>query len=130
MEAFIGSWKLEKSENFEDVMKALGICAIKRAAGNTAKPTHIFEKDPDGCYIFKTQSTFKNTECRFKLDEEFEEETSDGRKVKSVITLDGNVLKQTQTGGGKTTFIDRTVSGDVLDTVSITCLLFLLVFTI
>jgi fatty acid-binding protein 3 len=53
------------------------------------------EKDGDW-YKFHTESTFKTTILRFKLGEEFDEETLDGRQVKTVMKLEGNTLTQTQ----------------------------------
>lgn len=40
----------------------------------------------------KTSSTFKNTEIKFKLGEEFDEETADGRQAKSTMTADGTYI--------------------------------------
>lgn len=57
----------------------------------------------DGTYILKTNSPFKSSEIKFKLGEEFEEETPDGRKVKSVCTLEGNKLLHVQKGEKETT---------------------------
>ena len=39
----------------------------------------------------------------FRLGEEFEEETTDGRKCKTTVTMDGNklVTSQKAQGGGK-----------------------------
>lgn len=41
----------------------------------------------------------------FKLGEEFDEETIDGRNVKSVCTLDGNTLTHKQGGDKPSTII-------------------------
>ena len=57
----------------------------------------------NGVYTLKTTSTFKNSEIKFKLNQEFDEETIDGRQVKSVCTLEGNKLIQTQKGEKETT---------------------------
>lgn len=57
----------------------------------------------NGLYTLKTTSPFKNSEIKFKLGEEFDEETPDGRKVKCVCTLDGNKLVQIQKGEKQTT---------------------------
>merc|ERR1711872_1151515 len=54
--------------------------------GNAATPTVILEK-ADDTYSLKTITTFKTTEIKFKLDEEFEETTADGRVVKSTNKL-------------------------------------------
>ena len=48
----------------------------------TASPTTELTVDGDNLSI-KTQTTFKTTVINFKLGEEFDEETADGRKVKA-----------------------------------------------
>lgn len=70
---------------------------VLRKMGNTVSPTVELVKEGDE-YTFNTVSTFKSSSIKFKLDTEFDEETLDGRKVKSVITLDGNKLVQEQKG--------------------------------
>jgi len=54
---------------------------LKRGAAATAKPT-IEISESKGVYTLKTLSFFKNTEIKFKLGEEFDEETADGRRAK------------------------------------------------
>ncbi|XP_071642719.1 fatty acid binding protein isoform X2 [Temnothorax americanus] len=100
---FLGKrYKLFSSENFDEFMKALGVGMVTRKMGSTVSPVvELTEKD--GLYTLKTTSPFKNTEIKFKLGEEFDEETADGRKVKSVCTLDGNKLVQVQKGEKDTT---------------------------
>jgi len=74
-----------------------GVGMVMRKMGSSVSPVvELTEKD--GVYILKTSSAFKNTEIKFKLDEEFDEETVDGRKVKSICTLEGNKLVQVQKG--------------------------------
>lgn len=63
--------------------------------GMQVHPTCYLVKDGDQ-YSFHTDSTFKNSVVKFKLGEEFENETLDGRKVMTVITLDGNVMTQVE----------------------------------
>ena len=46
-----------------------------------AKPTLIISVNGDVVTI-RSESTFKNTEISFKLDQEFDEVTPDDRKVK------------------------------------------------
>nr|ABO93626.3 fatty acid binding protein a [Mesocestoides vogae] len=116
MEAFLGSWKLEKSKHFDEVMQKLGVGFLTRQAGKLAKPTLIVSCLGDGKYKMRSESTFKNTEFEFKLGEEFKEETPDGRTVQSTITLDGDTLKQVQVGE-KTTYIDRVIEGNELKTI-------------
>ncbi|KAK8743640.1 hypothetical protein OTU49_001180 [Cherax quadricarinatus] len=92
-----GKYKMESSENFDEFMKALGVGLVMRKMGNAATPTVEITKDGD-FYTMKTITTFKNTEVKFKLGEEFAETTADGRDVKSTITLEGNKMTHNQKG--------------------------------
>ncbi|VDD78936.1 unnamed protein product [Mesocestoides corti] len=116
MEPFLGSWQLETSENFDNVMKELGVGFLTRQVCNNSRPTYIVSSLGKGKYKMRSESTFKTTEFEFKLGEEFTEETPDGRTVKSTITIKGGTLKQVQVGE-KTTYIDRVVEGNKLKTV-------------
>ncbi|XP_011684606.1 PREDICTED: probable fatty acid-binding protein isoform X2 [Wasmannia auropunctata] len=100
---FLGKrYKLFSSENFDEFMKALGVGMVTRKMGSSVSPVvELTEKD--GTYTLKTTSPFKNSEIKFQLGAEFDEETVDGRKVKSVCTLDGNKLVQVQKGEKDTT---------------------------
>jgi len=80
--------------------------------GNAASPVVELTKNGDE-YTLTSQSTFKNTTTVFKLGEEFEEETPDGRKVKAVVTQEGNKLIHVQKGEKETTII-REFSEDEL----------------
>lgn len=111
MEALLGKkYKLNTSDNFDDYMKALGVGLITRKMGNTVSPT-IELTENNGEYTLSSSSTFKNTVITFKLGVEFDEETPDGRKVKSTITKDGNKLIQIQKGD-KDTQITREFSAE------------------
>ena len=66
-----------------------------RTVGNSVTPTIWLKKEGDW-YHFGTESTFKTTILKFKLGEEFDEETLDGRTVKTVMTIEDNKLVQTQ----------------------------------
>ncbi|KAG7198618.1 hypothetical protein KM043_005978 [Ampulex compressa] len=102
-EQFLGKrYKLFSSENFDEFMKALGVGMVIRKMGSSVSPV-VELTENDGTYTLKTTSPFKSSEIKFKLGEEFEEETPDGRKVKSVCTLDGDKLVQVQKGEKETT---------------------------
>jgi fatty acid-binding protein 3 len=94
-DTILGDWKLDSSENFEELMKELGVGLILRKVGATTKPNVKFEKDGDE-YVCTTTSAIKTHVIRFKLNEEFPEETMDGRKVLTTFTMDGNKLVQVQ----------------------------------
>ena len=58
-----------------------GVGMVTRKLGQAAKPTTEIKQDGD-TWTIATFSTMKNTLITFKLGEEFEETTADGRKVK------------------------------------------------
>jgi len=94
----------------------LGVGMVLRKMGNTVSPTVEVTQDGD-TYTLTTTSTFKTSAISFKLGEEFDEETLDGRKVKSVITLEGNKLIQEQKGDKPSTIV-REFTDNELTTVS------------
>lgn len=80
--------------------------------GNAVSPVVDLAKDGDE-YVLTSNSTFKHVETKFKDGVEFDQETPDGRKVKSVIKVDGNSLHEVQKDAdGKETTIDRTFTDD------------------
>ncbi|KAK7604813.1 hypothetical protein V9T40_005999 [Parthenolecanium corni] len=90
---------LTSSQNFDEYMKAIGVNVVTRKIGNSVRPVVELTQEPDGKLKLTSKSTFKNAGITFNLDEEFDEETLDGRKVKSIITLEGNKLIQIQRNG-------------------------------
>jgi hypothetical protein len=81
-----------------------GVGLVIRKMGNAVCPVIELTKNGDE-YTLTSQSTFKNTSITFKLGEEFQEETPDGRLVKTTITQDNNKLVQVQKGEKETTII-------------------------
>lgn len=80
--------------------------------GNAVSPVVELTKSGDE-YTLSSSSTFKNVVVKFKPGVEFDQETPDGRTVKSVFTVDGATLHEVQTSAdGKKTTIDRTWSND------------------
>ena len=47
-------------------------------------------------FFLETLTSFKNTKIEFKLGEEFEEYTADGRNCKTIATLEENKLVKVQ----------------------------------
>lgn len=92
-----GLYHLEKSENFEEFMKALGVGMVMRKLANNAKPSVEFKKNGDN-WIFNTISAVKTTEVKFKLNEPFDDTSLDGRECTTTFTLDGNKLTMLQKG--------------------------------
>jgi len=110
-----GTYKLDFSENFDEFMKALGVGMVMRKMANSATPVVTITKEED-TYTVKQATTFKTTEIKFKLGEEFEETTADGRVVKSTITLEGNMLKHKQVGDAAKKEKDSTMDREFTDT--------------
>jgi len=94
-----GKYALTKSDNFEEYMKAVGVGMVMRKLAATAKPVTEISKAEDETYTIKTCTTFKTTEIKFKLGQEFDEETADGRQCKSTIALNGDTMVHTQKCG-------------------------------
>ncbi|XP_053563075.1 fatty acid-binding protein, heart [Bombina bombina] len=112
-EKFVGTWKMVDSKNFDEYMKAIGVGFATRQIGNVTKPTTIICLDGDRIVV-QTQSTFKNTEVSFKLNEEFDETTADDRKCKSFVTIEDGKMKHLQKWDEKETTLVREVDGDKL----------------
>ncbi len=87
MAQIAGSWKLTNSENFDELMKELGVGLLTRKIGNTTKPTVTVTVDGDS-WDMVTESALKTHKLHFKLNEETETETMDGRKVKVSVIID------------------------------------------
>ncbi len=58
-----------------------GVGFATRQVGNRTKPNLVLCVDDQGLICMKSQSTFKTTEIKFKLNESFEEITADDRKT-------------------------------------------------
>ncbi|KAH9279083.1 Fatty acid-binding -like protein 1 [Echinococcus granulosus] len=114
MEAFLGTWKMEKSEGFDKIMERLGVDFVTRKMGNLVKPNLIVTDLGGGKYKMRSESTFKTTECSFKLGEKFKEVTPDSREVTSLITVENGVMKHEQDDKTKVTYIERVVEGNEL----------------
>lgn len=119
MPNFAGTWKMRSSENFDELLKALGVNAMLRkvAVAAASKPHVEIRQDGDQFYI-KTSTTVRTTEINFKVGEGFEEETVDGRKCRSLPTWENeNKIHCTQTlleGDGPKTYWTRELANDEL----------------
>ncbi|XP_035528241.1 fatty acid binding protein 4b [Morone saxatilis] len=109
VEQFVGNWTLTSSENFDEYMKAIGVGFATRQMGNMAKPNLVISVDDAGVVSMKSESTFKTTEIKFKLNEEFDEATADGRNTKTTFTLENGKLVQLQSWDGKKTTLEREI---------------------
>ncbi|XP_077375030.1 cellular retinoic acid-binding protein 1 isoform X1 [Festucalex cinctus] len=119
MPNFAGNWKMKSSENFDELLKALGVNAMLRkvAVAAASKPYVEIRQNGEQFYI-KTSTSIRTTEINFLIGEEFNEETVDGRKCKSLATWETEnkmYCKQTLvSGNGPKTFWTRELRGDEL----------------
>ncbi|XP_041037640.1 cellular retinoic acid-binding protein 2-like [Carcharodon carcharias] len=82
---FTGNWRMKNSENFEELLKQLdvGLLLRKIAVKAASNPSVEIKQDGENFYI-KTATTARTTEIRFRVGEEFDEQTVDGRPCKSL----------------------------------------------
>jgi len=88
---------MESSENFDKYMEAVGVGFVMHKMANSTKPTHVFIANPDGSYTLRAESV-KTQEQQFRLNEEFEEHTPDGRNAKLTIRVEDGKLIHDQKG--------------------------------
>ncbi|KAF0286710.1 Fatty acid-binding protein [Amphibalanus amphitrite] len=108
MVAYNGEYKLETSENFDEYMKAVGVGMLTRKAAASATPVLTVTVDGDHWKI-KQVTSFKTHEEEFTIGVEQEKSTPDGRKVKSIVTKEGDKIIDKQVGD-KTSIIIREFS--------------------
>jgi len=85
-------------------MSRLGVSYVVRKLGNKSTPVVTVSKGDDDVLSFKQESLVSTSEIKFKIGEQFDEKTADGRAVKSTMTLvKPNAIKHEMLGtnGGK-----------------------------
>lgn len=112
-------YKNYQSENFDEFMKELGVGFFTRTVGNSVSPTVELIKNNDNSYTLRTTSTFKNSDINFQLGKEFDEETLDGRNVKSVMTLEGNKLTHKSGGTPPSTIVREFNENEMVATMTV-----------
>ncbi|XP_074643717.1 sodium/calcium exchanger regulatory protein 1-like [Tubulanus polymorphus] len=96
---FSGSWKLDRSENFDKFLELLGehenfMTRQMMKIARFAKPVQTIKQDGDKFNI-ETKSVVRTTVVDFKLGEEFEREEQ-GHKLKAKAELTDGKLVITQ----------------------------------
>nr|ACO15086.1 Cellular retinoic acid-binding protein 2 [Caligus clemensi] len=88
MDAFMGKYNRISSEKYEDLLKELGVNVLLRKAALVSTPSFEVSKEGE-VWSFKTSTVAKPMELKFEVGKKFEETTSDGRVVDTLVTLDG-----------------------------------------
>merc|ERR1739840_7762 len=95
MAPITGTYTQVSSEKYEEFLKALGVGFILRKAALASTPVMTIAED-GGNWTMITKTTVKSIELRFRLGEEFEETTTDGRKCKTTVSLAGDKMTTSQ----------------------------------
>ncbi|XP_049429534.1 cellular retinoic acid-binding protein 1a isoform X2 [Epinephelus fuscoguttatus] len=83
MPNFAGTWKMKKSENFDELLKALGVnTMLRKVAVAAASNPHVEIRQDGEQFYIKTSTSVRTTEINFHIGEEYDEETVDGRKCR------------------------------------------------
>ena len=92
MNAFLGKYIRTAAGKYEEFLKEMNVGILLRKAVTMSSPVMEITKDGDQWNI-KTFTTLKTMELKFKLDEEFDETTPDGREVKAKVSFkDGKMV--------------------------------------
>merc|ERR1712066_979836 len=80
------------AEQYDEFLKALDVSFLLRKAATVSTPVMEVSEE-GGVWTIKTSTTLKTMELKFKLGEEFDETTPDGREVTAKVTLeDGKIV--------------------------------------
>ncbi|XP_051813308.1 cellular retinoic acid-binding protein 2a [Acanthochromis polyacanthus] len=80
---FAGTWEMKSSENFEELLKTLGVNVMLRKIAVKAASKPLVEITQDGETLsIKTFTTVRTTHITFTVGQEFNESTVDGRPAR------------------------------------------------
>merc|ERR1712110_900318 len=109
--------------NYEELLKLLEVSFLLRKAATVSTPISEISED-GGVFSIKTSTTLKTAETKFKLGEEFDETTPDGREVTTVASMeDGKLVinQKAKKASQKSTKYVREVSpsGELVCTITV-----------
>ncbi|POI29029.1 hypothetical protein CIB84_007221 [Bambusicola thoracicus] len=113
--AFNGTWKIEKNENYEKFMEAMGVNVMKRKLGAHDNLKLTIQQDGNK-FLVKESSNFRNIDIEFTLGVSFEYSLADGTELSGSWNLEGNKLVGTFTrkDNGKVLTAYREIVGSEL----------------
>uniref|UniRef100_A0A3Q3XE02 Cellular retinoic acid-binding protein 1 n=1 Tax=Mola mola TaxID=94237 RepID=A0A3Q3XE02_MOLML len=81
---FSGKWKMKSSENFEDLLKVLGVNVLLRKIAVAAASSPAVEITQQGDSLsIRTSTSVRTTHVNFTVGQSFDEATVDGRPCTS-----------------------------------------------
>ena len=78
----LGNWELVSSENLQELLRDIGVKYFWRKVTRLAKPNQEFAKISDDEWLLVSRFYVRTHRSKFRLNEEYEEKTPDGRLVK------------------------------------------------
>ena len=88
MAAIAGTYLRTKEDMHEDFLSKLGVSFVLAKAVTRAAPTMVITQHGNEWKIV-TKSIFKPVELKFEIGVPFEEISTDGRRCKTIITMEG-----------------------------------------
>ncbi|XP_009910067.1 fatty acid-binding protein, intestinal [Dryobates pubescens] len=113
--AFNGTWKVDRNENYEKMMEAMGVNIMKRKLGAHDNLKITIQQDGNK-FIIKESSNFRTLDIEFTLGVDFEYTLADGTEVSGAWNMEGNKLvgSFTRKDNGKVLKVCREIVGDEL----------------
>ncbi|KFR05279.1 Fatty acid-binding protein, intestinal, partial [Nipponia nippon] len=113
--AFNGAWKIDRNENYEKFMEAMGVNVMKRKLGAHDNLKITIQQDGDK-FTIKESSNFRTIDIEFTLGVNFEYSLADGTELTGSWSMEGNKLvgKFTRKDNGKLLTAYREIVGDEL----------------
>lgn len=87
---------------------------LRKVASSLSTTVQLVKKGDE--YTLNTKMMLLTTSQKFKLGEEKEVTTTDGRKVKNVFTVDGNILTEKQIGDKTLTIVREFFDDELIAT--------------
>merc|ERR1739838_392481 len=113
MDAFKGKYERTSADKYDELLKELEVNFLLRKAATVSTPVMEVSEE-GGEWTIKTSTTLKTMELKFKLGEEFDETTPDGREVKAIVNFeDGKIVtvQKAKKEGQKSTKSIREMNG-------------------
>ncbi|NWH50975.1 FABPI protein, partial [Fregata magnificens] len=113
--AFNGTWKIDRSENYEKFMEVMGVNVMKRKLGAHDNLKITIQQDGNK-FTVKESSTFRTIDIEFTLGVNFEYSLADGTELTGSWNMEGSKLLGTFTrkDNGKALTAYREIVGDEL----------------
>ncbi|KAM8808617.1 FABPI protein, partial [Eudromia elegans] len=113
--AFDGTWKVDRNENYEKFMEAMGVNIMKRKLGAHDNLKIVIQQDGNK-FTVKESSNFRSIEIVFTLGVNFDYSLADGTELNGSWNTEGNKLvgKFTRKDNGKELTTFREIIGDEL----------------